>query len=241
MSAGGQEPNVRYRVNVSDGERGLTLLLGGTLLVRAAVRPSAWSPLLGLAAGILAVRALRGHCPLYRALGLRSADELGDQPDGTTSAGALVVEKSATIQRRRNEVYQFWRNLENLPQFMTHVQAVHVASDGTSHWTVRGPAGSQVRWEAKITEDIPDERLAWVTREGASVRHEGIACFADAPGARGTEVRVRLCYHAKGGKFGALLARVLGQEPSQQILEDLRRLKQIMETGEVPTAARRRS
>lgn len=210
------------------------------MILRALRRPSRWALPLGAAAGALAYRALTGHCPLYRTFGLRTAAESGEPGGLVTSADAILVEKSVTIRCSPSEVYRFWRELETLPRFLSHVRAVGVGADGVSHWTVTGPAGTSVEWDAELTADIPDGLIAWSTRDGSDVRHEGAVHFVTAPGSQGTEVRIRLRYQAVGGKLGALVAGLFGEEPGQQVARDLRRLKQILEAGEAVTGARRR-
>jgi len=145
----------------------------------------------------------------------------------------LQVSKSVTIRRPRAEVYAFWRDLENLPRFMYHLSGVTNTGNGRSHWVANAPAGSTVEWDAEITDEIPNERLAWRSLRGSDVRHEGTVRFREAPGDRGTEVDVELRYDAPGGTAGATIAKLFGEEPQQQIRDDLRRFKQVMETGEV--------
>ena len=129
--------------------------------------------------------------------------------------------------------YGFWRRLENLPRFMEHLQAVRVIDDRRSHWRARAPAGTTVEWDAEIIEDRPNELIVWRSLDGADVPNTGSVRFTPAPGGRGTEVRVELRYDPPGGALGALVAKLFGEEPGQQVGGDLRRLKQVMETGEV--------
>ena len=145
----------------------------------------------------------------------------------------LDVMRSVTIGRPREEVYRFWRALENLPRFMYHVQSVTPAPGGRSHWVVKGPANRRIEWDAEITDDIPGSRIAWQTLPGSDIAHVGNVVFEDAPGDRGTEVRVQLYYDAPGGKAGATIAKLLGDDPKEQVKNDLRRFKQVLETGEV--------
>ena len=145
----------------------------------------------------------------------------------------LHVTKSVTINRPRDAVYRFWREFENLPQFMAHVQRVVSGGDRRSHWVVAGPAGKTIEWDAEIVEDRPEEMIRWRTLEGSDIRHEGHVRFEVAPGDRGTEVHVDLRYDAPAGQAGATIAKLFGEEPTQQIRDDLRRFKQVMETGEV--------
>ena len=145
----------------------------------------------------------------------------------------VSVEHAATINKPIGEVYAFWRDFQNFPRFMRHLVSVEVTGERQSLWRATGPAGTRFEWRAEITEDRPNERLAWRTLEGSDVQHEGEVAFAHAPGARGTEVRVRLEYAPPGGAVGRTLARLFGEEPEQQVREDLRRFKQLIETGEV--------
>jgi uncharacterized membrane protein len=144
----------------------------------------------------------------------------------------LHVIKSVTINRPRQEVYEFWRDLEHLPTFMIHLEAVTSSGARRSHWVARAPAG-RVEWDAETIEDRPGEIIAWRSLEGTDVPNGGSVRFSDAPADRGTEVHVDLHYDPPAGSAGALVATLFGEEPHQQLRDDLRRLKQVMETGEV--------
>jgi uncharacterized membrane protein len=130
------------------------------------------------------------------------------------------------------EVYAFWRDLRNLSRFMMHVELVTTSGD-RSHWIVKGPAGTTVEWDAEITEERPNELLAWRSLPGSQIENSGSVRFKKAPADRGTEVHVSLQYEPPAGKAGAALAKLFGEEPTQQLTDDLRRFKQVMETGEV--------
>lgn len=145
----------------------------------------------------------------------------------------LEVRRSVTVSRSREEVYRFWRDLENLPRFMQHLEAVTSPGERRSHWIARGPAGTRIEWDAEILEDRPNELIAWRSLEKSDVRNEGVVRFTPAPADRGTEVHVELRYEAPAGKAGAAVAKLFGEEPGVQIRDDLRRFKQVMETGEV--------
>jgi len=147
-------------------------------------------------------------------------------------AQPIHVVRSITINRQPELVYQFWRKLENLPTFMAHLVSVQDEGD-TSLWCARGPAGTTVEWRAEITIDRPGETIAWRSLEGASVPNRGVVCFKTAPGGRGTELIVELKYEPPGGAIGGAIAKLFGEEPGQQIAGDLRRLKQVLETGSV--------
>ncbi|HEX5541438.1 MAG TPA: SRPBCC family protein, partial [Micromonospora sp.] len=140
---------------------------------------------------------------------------------------------SVTVARSVADVYRFWRNLENLPRFMAHLVSVRMIGGGRSHWVVQGPVGRRVRWTAEIIDERPHELIAWRSLPGARVPNSGTVHFAPAPGGRGTEVRVELCYAVRGGAAGRTLAKLFGAEPEQQVRDDLRRFKQVIETGEV--------
>jgi len=131
------------------------------------------------------------------------------------------------------DVYTFWRDLEHLPVFMQHLEEVRALTDRRSHWTVKGPAGRPIEWDAEITEDRPGDVIAWRSLDGSEVANGGSVKFSDAPADRGTEVRVDLQYDPPGEEIGAVVAKLFGEEPQQQLRDDLRRFKQVMETGEV--------
>src|SRR6478672_13941029 len=145
---------------------------------------------------------------------------------------SIHVERSIRIDRSPEELYQFWRNFENLPRFMNHLQSVQVLDHSRSHWVAKAPAGRTVEWDAEIINEIPGELIGWRTLDGADVVSAGSVWFKPATGGRGTEVRVRMQYDPPAGKVGAALAWLLGHDPAATIREDLRRFKQLMETGE---------
>jgi uncharacterized membrane protein len=145
----------------------------------------------------------------------------------------MDVQKAVTVNRSVEETYRFWRDFQNLPRFMRHLEAVQVTGDGRSHWRAKGPAGKAVQWDAEIVEDQPNRRIAWRSLPGADVANGGDVRFEPAPGGRGTEVYVELHYDPPAGALGALAARLFGEEPAQQVQEDLRRFKQVLETGTV--------
>ena len=138
-----------------------------------------------------------------------------------------------TINAAPDDVYAQWRDFERLPQFMYHLESVRTIGEGRSHWVAKGPAGTTVEWDAEVTEDVPGKRIAWRSIEGASVENWGSVRFQPAPGGQGTEVYVEVSYSPPGGRLGAVVAKLFGEEPNQQISDDLRRFKQIVETGEI--------
>lgn len=146
---------------------------------------------------------------------------------------AAVREQTITVGLPPEEVYRFWRNFENLPRFMSHLEQVRVIDDVRSHWVAVGPAGTRFEWDSEVTEDRPNHLLRWRSAPNADIENYGTVSFTRAPGDRGTEIHVRLIYHPPMGAVGTAAARLFGKEPGQQIKGDLARLKQVLETGEV--------
>lgn len=200
--------------------------------------------LLGLVAGAsgtrkrrrvaLATAAVAGVAALDVLTSVRQSRRPTPAP-AVSASGALTVEKSITVNRSADDCYRYWRDLENLPRFMRHLEQVKSTADNRTHWKARGPVGASVEWDAEVTVDQPGELLAWHSVAGADVDNAGTVRFERAAGGRGTIVRVDLQYSPPGGKAGGLLAKLFGEEPSQQLDEDLRRFKWLLETGEIPT------
>jgi uncharacterized membrane protein len=156
--------------------------------------------------------------------------------DGEASVARDVhVEKSITINRLPEELYSFWRDFTNLPLFMRSLDSVVVLDATRSHWVARGPSGTHVEWDAEIFNEIENELIAWRSTENADVVNAGSVRFQKAPAGHGTFVRVTMNYNPPGGRVGASLAQLLGAAPAQLIKEDLRRLKQLAEAGEIAT------
>jgi uncharacterized membrane protein len=176
-----------------------------------------------------AAAAAAGIC----ALDLYTSVRLSRRNRPGTREGAMRAKSSVTIRHPVEVVYQYWRDLTNLPSFMNHLASVEVTGNGRSHWTANAPAGRTVEWDAEVVEDKPNERIAWRSLEGSQVPNSGTVWFAPAPGGRGTEVRVELAYDPPAGALGKVVAKLFGEEPQQQVTDDLRRLKQVLETGQV--------
>lgn len=233
-----------YGANISEPERLASLVGGGALALFGLSRRSLGG--LGLAAlgGGLLYRGITRHCHMYEKLGISTAEEdydaHYDSDDKDSEAAArrakhthvehgIVVEKSITINRPRAEVYAFWRKLENLPKFMSHLESVDVIDDKHSKWTARAPLGAHVAWDAEITNEREGEMIAWRSLPDSDVHNTGSVRFHDAVDGSGTEVKVVFQYDPPGSAIGAVFARLFGEEPSQQVEEDLQRFKQIME------------
>jgi len=168
----------------------------------------------------LTVAAVAGYA-LYRRVANRSR---------SLGRNAIHLSKSVVVERPVGEVFRFWRNLENLPRSMSHLESVRVLPNGRSRWTAKGPAGSKVEWDAETLVERQDEIISWRSVEGADVPNEGTVRFKDLGGQR-TEVKVSLTYHPPGGAIGAGIAKLFGEEPSQQVEADLQRFKREFESG----------
>jgi uncharacterized membrane protein len=161
-----------------------------------------------------------------------------DAAKGTATdklSAPVHVERAVTIQKPAQELYDFWRNFENLPQFMHHLEEVRVHDDKRSMWIATGPAGAHIEWEAEVTDETPGELIAWKSLPEADVPNIGSVQFKELGNDGGTEVKVTMEYSPLGGVLGAIFAQLWGEEPSQQVNEDLQRFKSLMETGEVAT------
>lgn len=177
------------------------------------------------ATGVMAIAALdvRGA----RALGRAGATA------GPSRPHAVTARRTITIGRPAEELYRFWRDVTNLPRFMQRLESVQPLGDRRARWQARGPAGAILQWEAEIVDDRPGTLIAWRSLPGSQLAHAGVVRFERAPGGRGTQVMVELEYTPPGGTLGAAVARVLGRAPEQELQEDLRRLKQLVETGDI--------
>jgi uncharacterized membrane protein len=148
-------------------------------------------------------------------------------------ARVIRIQIAVTVNRSPAEAYRFWRDMENLPRFMAHLESVRADDLRRSHWVARGPAGRHIEWDAEIIDDQPNRSITWRSMPGSRVANGGQVAFVPAPGDRGTEVRVRLRYAPPAGALGRAVAKLFGEEPAQQVRDDLRRFKQVLEAGEV--------
>lgn len=207
--------------NVGPVERWFSLAAATILLVAGARRRNV--PFL-LGGGYFLFRGATGFCPLYEAL------QPGAAPD-------VEIEKTVTVYRPAHEVYPLWRNLENLPRFMSHLESVSAIDDRRSHWVARIATPLRVEWDAVITEEHENESLSWRSLAESDVEHAGSVYFRPVPGRNATEVRVALSYRPPGGIAGAAVAKLLSAVTDHQLKEDLRCFKAIVEAGERPTTA----
>jgi uncharacterized membrane protein len=224
--------NVHVGIGAAEVERWASALGGAALAVYGLNKRSVAGAMIAASGGALiyhgATRQRRSRTP-------------AESPDETKAAlrgpRGINVEEAVTINRPAEELYRYWRDFENLPQFMNHLATVRQVDARRSHWVAKAPGGRTVEWDAEILNEIPNELIGWRTLDRSEVLSAGSVRFIPAGPDRGTRVHVRLQYSPPGGKLGAAIAWMLGEEPSQTIHEDLQRFKQLMEAGEVPTAA----
>lgn len=236
--------------NVAQPERVASVALGAALIAYGLRRRDPSGIAAAVIGGAFVHRGATGDCPVYRALGVGTGDSdaVLDSPKrrGLTSRAATVnaresikVERSVTINAPRQVLYAYWHDFANLPRFMEHLESVRVDTPTRSHWRAKAPAGKSVEWDAEIVNDVPDSIIAWKTVGHPDVANAGAVNFSDAPAGRGTVVKVTLDYEPPGGRVGNLVARLFGEDPDRQVREDLRKFKQLMETGDITTSARR--
>lgn len=210
--------NVLAGVDLTSAERWGAVLAGGSLALFGLTRRSL--PGLGLAAA---------------GAGLIAQTLLRTKTSEPAAGRGVSVERTVTVNRPVSELYGYWRDFGNLPRIMDHLESVTVADDGRSHWVAKAPLGTRVEWDAEIVEDRPNEALSWRSIPGSELPNRGSVRFKEAPVGRGSEVTVTLAYDPPAGALGAAVAKMFGEEPDQQVREDLRRFKAVMEAGETPT------
>lgn len=202
--------------------------VAGVLLVGAGLtQRKGTGAAMAILGGALVYRGLSGNCKGYEVLGVSTAVAPHDRVSVPGNLG-IKVEHTIMIHRSPAELFQTWRKLENLPRFMAHVRSVRALAPGRSHWVAEAPGGQTVEWDAEIINEHENEMISWRSLPGADVDNAGTVRFREVPG--GAEVRVAMEYYPPGGKLGAAFARFFGQEPAQQIEEDMLRFKHLMET-----------
>ena len=223
--------------NINDPERWISVVFGSALAAYGLKKRSIGGFVLSAIGGALVLRGATGTCPIYAGLGITSVrdDDDGGRQVSVPYGKGVKVEKSVTINATPEKLYTFWRNFENLPRFMNNLEKVEVHDGKRSRWVAKGPAGKSVDWEAEIINEIPNELIGWRSIDGSEVNNAGSVHFTPATGGRGTEVKVILRYDPPAGKFGARISKILGEDPAANVQEDLRRLKMLIETGEIAT------
>ena len=218
-------------INVGHHERWLSLALGGALATFGIKRGVRDGFVLAAAGGALLYRGVTGYSFLYRTLGIDTSTARPRSAVAVPHGRGVKVEQSVVVNKSPEELYRYWRDFENLPRFMSQLIAVQTAGEKRSHWVIHSIAGAELSWDAEIINEVPNELIAWRTEEGADVDHAGSVRFE--PSSHGTKVKVTLEYRPPAGQIGIGVAKLLGQDPQQVIEQDLRRFKQLMETGEI--------
>lgn len=222
-------------LNIGQNER-MALLAGGLALAGLGLLRKGLFPVLMTAVGGgLVYSAITGHNPLYRLIGKNTAIKTGSYNVAVPEQQGVHITKVMTINRPAADLFNFWRNFENLPRIMHHLESVKVINQSRSNWKAKAPAGMTVEWDAEIISEQPNELIAWRSLPDSQVPNAGSVRFKQLPDGRGTEVKVQMEYAPPAGQLGAIIAKLFGEEPDQQIGEDLFRFKQMMETGEVST------
>jgi uncharacterized membrane protein len=211
---------------VSPVERGLAVAGGAGLALFGLTRASKAGMALAAAGALLALRGVRGRSHIWALPGR-----------GGGGARPMQFAKSVTVGRPASEVYAFWRDFANLPRFMRRLERVTPQGAGRSHWVARIPAGNTVEWDAEITADRENEMIAWRSLPGATIANQGEVRFVPAPGGRGTEVHATMRYALPAGAAGKAAAKLANVVPAQEVKDDMRRFKEVMEAGEVATTA----
>lgn len=222
------EPN-QPASEIGDKERWGSLITGGAMVLLGLRQRSLRGALMAAAGGGLMYHGAKGQESLSQKVGDKVSEAAGLNK-------AIQVEKTVTIfNRSPEELYQYWRNFANLPTFMKHLKSVTVINPVRSHWVANAPLGNSVEWDAEIITEQENQLIAWSSVENADIDHSGFVRFQPAPQGRGTEVKVVLEYSPPAGVVGAAFAKLFGEEPEQQIGDDLRRFKMLMEAGEIAT------
>jgi uncharacterized membrane protein len=214
----------------SETERWASLIGGGALVLMGLQQRSLRGVLTAIAGSGLLYQGMTKQSTVQKAQGV-----LQQAQDAVGLNKGIKVEKTVTINKPAEELYRFWRNFENLPRFMKHLKSVTVYNDTRSHWVASAPLGTNVEWDADIIQEEENHLIAWASAENADVDNSGFVRFQPATGGRGTEVKVVMEYNIPGGAVSAAIAKLLGEEPEQQIGDELRRFKMLMEAGEIAT------
>jgi uncharacterized membrane protein len=227
-----QDERVHSGRNISEIEKWLSIAAGTGLALYGLSRRNRSGWMMTALGGMLLQRGATAHCHVYEAFGVNTAGTGDDTRRALGGSAGVHVEESITINRSIEELYRFWRNLENLPQFMSHLHSVERITDTLSRWRARGPGGTVVEWNAEIINEVPNKVIGWRSIEGSDVVSAGSVNFEEAGPGRGTHVRVRLQYSPPGGKVGAAVAKLFGRDAATEIREDLQRFKQLVETAD---------
>jgi len=222
-------------INVPKAERTGSMVAGAGLILYGLSRRSLGGVFIAALGGALLNRGVTGHCAMYEKLGVNSR-QLNSESGVRGNKGVKVV-RTVTVARPPQEVYRYWRKLENLARFMEHVESVRELDSRRSEWMVKGPLGHNVEWTAQIISDREGEMISWESLPGAEVQNAGSVWFEPVASGSSTEVKVSLQYQPPAGIVGAAVAKFFGEAPEQQLEEDLGRFKRLIESGQVAATA----
>ncbi|NMF65854.1 SRPBCC family protein [Brasilonema octagenarum] len=225
MASISENKSSQAQTEASETERWASLIGGGAMVLMGLSQRSLRGVLTALAGGGL----------IYQGATKQSTIKQAQQAITGSVTQVIKVERTVTIDKPADELYHFWHNFENLPNFMKHLKSVKVYDNKRSHWIATAPLDASVEWDADIIEDRENEFISWASVQGADIDNSGFVRFKKAPGNRGTEVKVVVEYNPPGGALASAFAKLFGEEPEQQIGDDLRRFKMLMEAGEVAT------
>ncbi|WP_435007777.1 SRPBCC family protein [Tundrisphaera lichenicola] len=221
-------------INVGNVERWASAI-GGTLLMTHGLKRGSFGGLaLAILGGSLVYRGLGGHCPAYELLQIDTSDKHRAEDQEHPFQGRLI-KHSTTIEGPAEDLYRFWREQTNAPRFMSNVESVTMTGEKTSHWVAKGPMGRDFAWDSEIINEEPGRLFAWKSLPGSDLNHAGTVRFEPATGGRGTVVTLEISYEPPAGTLGVVVAKLLGEDPDGQTRENLRRFKQLMETGVIAT------
>jgi uncharacterized membrane protein len=212
-------------INLTPSERVVSTFGGAALAVVGLRHLGSLSGItMFVSGGYLLARGLSGYCAITNAINNRDSRQ----------ASAMELSSTFTINKPKNDVYSFWRKLENLPRFMQHLDSVEELDDKRSKWTAKLPGGvGKVSWEAEIQNDISGEVISWSSLPGSTVDNAGEVRFKDAAtGSDSTEISVRLTYRLPAGDLGSIAAKLFNPAVEKMMREDIRSFKRLMETGE---------
>jgi uncharacterized membrane protein len=228
-------------ISLAQIERAGSLAVATTLMLYGVSRRSTAGIGIAIAALPLIYFGALGQWPAA----LSRFGELKDGQDDTrarlSGERGVIVHEAVRLERPIAEVYQFWRRLEHLPRFMAYLSTVTESDDHRSHWVARGPGGVLVEWDAEIINEVENQVIGWQSLPGGDVTVAGSVNFDTVRGGQSTQVTVRLQYAPPAGRVGSFVSMLAGREPAQTVREDLRRLKQILEAGELAQAPRSES
>jgi uncharacterized membrane protein len=216
-------------INVGDAERSVCVIGGGALALYGLTRRSLGGLVLGALGGALLYRGVTGRCPAYGTLGISTAGRRG-RATSIRAGHGVRVEKTITVNRPRDVLFRYWRNLENLPKIMRHLESVRSMGENRSHWEACGPLGLRMEWDAEIITERPNELIGWRSLPGSTVDTAGSVHFTPVPDSRGTLIRVVLKYQPPGGKMGARIAGLFGKSAEEEIADDLQSFQRSMES-----------